>query len=280
MHVTVKSLVDESGLSFDQASRRTYSRYLNRLGYSYFSARRKGILSEKDKQLRLQFARRMKREVSRNEEFWTNEISFYMDCVSFVHKYNPQSGAASNKARVWRKREEGLEITAKGSKELAGGRRLHVAVAIAYGKGVILKVPYEKMTGDFFAQFIREHFNITFAEAGPKTNGRRLFIMDNDPCQTSQAAKSALEEIEAEFHEIPARSPDLNPIENIFHLVKRFLENEAISKNITRESFEEFKVRVLRALQSIPIHTIDKTILSMNERIRSIIACKGIRTKY
>ena len=168
----------------------------------------------------------------------------YLSCTSII----PRSGAASTKARVWRKREEGLEITAKGSKELA--------VAIAYGKGVILKVRYEKMTGDFFAQFIREHFNLTFAEAGPKTNGRRLFIMDNDPCQTSQAAKSALEEIEAEFHEIPNRSPDLNPIENIFHLVKRFLEKEAILKNITRESFEEFKVRVLRALQSIPIHKL------------------------
>ena len=80
---------------------------------------------------------------------------------------------------MWRKREEGLEVTAKGAKDLAGGRRLHVVVAIAYGKGVILKVPYEKMTGRFFSQFVREHFNRTFAEAGvrfskdPKTSRAR-----------------------------------------------------------------------------------------------------------
>ena len=280
VHVTVKGLVEESGLNFDRASRRTYSRYLNELGYSYFSARRKGILLENDKKLRVKFARKMKREVARNSEFWTNEVSFYLDGVSFVHKYNPQSGAASNRSRVWRWKDEGLEVTAKGSKELAGGRRLHVVVAIAYGKGVILKVPYEKMTGDFFRNFIREHFNITFAQAGPKTDGRRLFVMDNDPEQTSRLARDALEEIEAEFHEIPPRSPDLNPIENIFHLVKRYLESEAISRNITRESFEEFQARVLRAFDCICTETIDNTIASLNKRIEAILASKGGRTKY
>ena len=94
----------------------------------------------------------------------------------------------------------------------------------------------------------------------------------------------ALEDIESEFQEIPPRSPDLNPIENIFHLVKRYLENEAISKRITKESFEEFQSRVLRAFDSIPIttidKTIDKTISSMDKRIHAILSSKGCRTKY
>ena len=68
----------------------------------------------------------MKQELIRNPDFWKSEISFYLDGVSFVHKYNPKSGAASNGARVWRKRQEGLDFTAKGCKDLAGGRRLHV----------------------------------------------------------------------------------------------------------------------------------------------------------
>ena len=144
----MRSLVEESGLSFQVASRRTYSRYLNELGYCYFSARRKGILSDNDKKVRLQFARKMKQELIRNPDFWKNEVSFYLDWVSFVHKYSPKSSAASNRARVWRKREEGLQLTTKGCKDLAGGRCLHVIVAIAYGKRVILKVPCKKMTGD------------------------------------------------------------------------------------------------------------------------------------
>ena len=57
--------------------------------------------------------------------------------------------------------------------------------------------------------------------------------MENDPSQTSNVARKAMEKIEAEFHKIPARSPDLNLIENLFHLVKKSLENEAIENNIT-----------------------------------------------
>ena len=57
-------------------------------------------------------------------------------------------------------------------------------VAIAHRKGVILNEPYEKMDGDFFYNFIKKHFNLTFAKAGPKRYTKRIFVMDNDPSQT------------------------------------------------------------------------------------------------
>ena len=44
--------------------------------------------------------------------------------------------ACQTESRVWRKLGEGLQLTAKGSKELAGGRRLHLMAAIAHGKGI------------------------------------------------------------------------------------------------------------------------------------------------
>ena len=52
--------------------------------------------------------------------------------------------ACQTTAHVWRKRGEGFAFTARGSKDLAGGRRFHLIVAIAKGKGIILKEPYEK----------------------------------------------------------------------------------------------------------------------------------------
>jgi len=78
---------------------RIHRGYLNGLGYYYFSARRKGIPGDNDKQVRLQFARNMRQELIRNPDFWKNEISFYL----FVHKSNPKSGVASNRARAWQK---------------------------------------------------------------------------------------------------------------------------------------------------------------------------------
>ena len=96
-------------------------------------------------------------------------------------KSNPLSGAMAPKARVWRRKGERLIITAKGSKDLVGGKRLHVMVVTAYNKGVILYEPYDKMNGKFFASFICQDFNLCFGRAGPKRDGKRLFVMDNDP---------------------------------------------------------------------------------------------------
>jgi len=49
-----------------------------------------------------------------NPGYWCNDVAFYLDGVSFIHKTNPMSVALSPKARVWRKKGEGLKITAKG----------------------------------------------------------------------------------------------------------------------------------------------------------------------
>ena len=43
---------------------------------------------------------------------------------------------------------------------------------------------------------------------------------------------------------IPPRSPDLNPIEDIFNLASRKLEKDALQEGITRESYDEFCDRV------------------------------------
>ena len=280
-NVSVRSLMIESGLDASIASRRTVSRILNEHGYGFLQRRKKGILSERDKKIRRKFGRKIQQAMRTNENFWTNEVAFFLDGVSFVHKYNPMRTArTTGNARVWRKAGEGLAHTGTGSKDLAGGRRVHVMVAMAYGKGVILAIPYEKMNGPFFASFIKEYFNITFAKAGHKHCGRRIFVMDNDPSQTSKVAMEALASIEAELLKIPARSPDLNPIENIFHLVKRDLRDEAIAQCIEVESFSQFQERVLRTINNTPTYIIDKTISSLPKRIRAMIQSRGCRTKY
>ena len=82
--------------------------------------------------------------------YWSKDVSFYLDGVSFVSKLNPLSDAQHAQIEVGRKRSEGLQITTKGSKDLGGGKRLHFMVAIAYGKGVILAEQYVKINAKFF----------------------------------------------------------------------------------------------------------------------------------
>ena len=69
---------------------------------------------------------------------------------------------------------------------------MRVIVAIAYGRGVISAEPYERMADEYFARFIRRNFPILFEITGKNEEEPKLFVMDNDPSQTSAKAKCAL----------------------------------------------------------------------------------------
>ena len=153
VNFTSTDLLRDAGLDPAIASRRTITRYLNTWGYFFMQSRKKGLLTDKDKKLRLKHAKAMRGILKEWPDYYTQHISFYLDGVSFVHKYNPMLEATKPKARVWRKKGEGLNITAKGRKELAGGRRFHIIVAVAYEKGVVLCEPYEQMNAQFFFNF-------------------------------------------------------------------------------------------------------------------------------
>eukprot|EP00794_Sanderia_malayensis_P002218 gene2218-biopygen1984 len=276
---TVKEIMNEAGVT--DGSYRTYVRILNDAGYRKLQPRKKGLLSVKDKVSRKRFARQALKQ--HEDSFWTKEVAFYLDGVSFIHKYNPFQEASKPKGRIYRKRSEGLRYTTSGSKNLAGGRRFHVLVAVSYNSGVIMVEPYEKMTGQFFADFVRSKLPRAFIGARVQCRKSRMakfFVMDNEPCQTSKLAMDALHDIGATLLRIPARSPDLNPIENVFHNVKRALQNQALAKKLTRESYEEFSRRVLDTLWNSYKDVIQRTIDNMPQRMKLIVATKGDRTKY
>ena len=67
---------------------------------------------------------------------------------------------------------------------------------------------------------------------------------------------------------IPPRSPDLNPIENLFHLLSKQLEKDALEMEIKYEDFGQFSKRVKDTIMNFPKNTIDKIIESIHEKTR------------
>ena len=110
----------------------TINRTLKRMGYAFLEARKKGILLEKYFREHLKFARIVKRTYC--NDFFMNDICLYLDRVSFYHKYNPLDDARAPKGKIWRKRKEGLPVTAKGKHVGSGGRVVKMIVAVSYGK--------------------------------------------------------------------------------------------------------------------------------------------------
>ena len=56
------------------------------------------------------------------------------------------------------------------------------------------------------------------------------FMQDNDPKHVSNYAKDWIVENEINWWTTPPESPDLNPIENLWHELKEFRENCGCSK--------------------------------------------------
>ena len=182
----------------------------------------------------------------------------------------------TTKGRTWRKISEGLALgcTSKGGKEGTGGKVLRLVVAISYGKGVIICEPHEKMTGAYFSNFIGRNFNTMFQTAD-KGNSR-IWVQDGDPSQNSATAKSAMSWPNSTLLILPLRSPDLHPIEKLFHIASNKLKEQ----NIAKESLEQFKQRAVTTMYSIRIETINNLIESMNARLNDVIRNKGNRTRY
>jgi len=133
----------------------------------------------------------------------------------------------------------------------------------------VLAQKYRKLNGNKFAKFIKRYF--------PRlcTAGSRLFLQDGDPSQNSAPANQALQTLNIDKLLIPPRSPDMNPIENVFHLLNQQLRKDAIAKRITKETFHKFQKRVVKTLKRIPAQIIDNIISSMDKRMHSIIKRQG-----
>ena len=152
-------------------------------------------------------------------------------------------------------------------------------VAIAHGKCIITCHQYDgHVNGEMCAEFITKHFPGMF-EKGNNDKGK-LFLQDGDPSQNCILSKDAMDAIPCRLFKIPPRSPDLNPIENIFHLVGAQLRKDAREQEIGRETYEQFCHRIKRTMINFPTEVINSTIESMGRRIDAVIKMKGQRTKY
>ncbi|GFV67897.1 transposable element Tc3 transposase [Trichonephila clavipes] len=103
-----------------------------------------------------------------------------------------------------------------------------------------------------------------------------LFMDDNAPCHRTVAAEQLLESEDIERMDWPARSPDLNPIENV---------GDFLGRRLTARTSPPVTIRELRlALQdewaAMPQQLIDTLILSMGRRCETCLAVRGDHIPY
>ena len=86
-------------------------------------------------------------------------------------------------------------------------------IAIYCGNGVIYYQQYEKLDGDYVAQFVSRNYRQLFAKSGREPS--RLFVHDNCPILNCAKARKAVREVGGILFAIPKHSPHLNPVLSI-----------------------------------------------------------------
>jgi len=103
-----------------------------------------------------------------------------------------------------------------------------------------------------------------------------VFQQDGDPKHTAKIVKEWIGKQHFKLMEWPAQSPDLNPIENLWSIVKRRLgQYEAAPSNMAN-----LWERVAAEWSRIPKDIIENLVESMPKRVHEVISNKGLWTKY
>ena len=104
--------------------------------------------------------------------------------------------------------------------------------------------------------------------------GKWRLHQDNDPKHTSRIAKEFLQKNVPTVMDWPSNSPDLNPIENLWAIVKRNVEKRK-PRNLSE--LEKFSVE---EWNNIPDSLLISLVNSMKQRCREVIERRGERISY
>lgn len=242
----------------------TVRRSLKRAGMKAAVKVKRAFLSPRHKQERLDFAY--------SHQYWTVDD---WKRVIWSDESKINRFGSDGRKWVWKKPGECINDRVVDKTVKHGGGSIMVWGCFGWdGTGYVVKID-GKMDSRLFCQILEEDLQGSLEQLG-KTPGEIIFQQDNDPKHTSKLAKSWFENHDINVMIWPPQSPDLNPIEHLWSILKRRLSEYETTPNGIHELWE----RVSKVWENIEVETCRTLIESMPRRMEAVIKAKGGYTNY
>lgn len=242
------------------ASRSTTKRRLKDMGFNCRIPRVKPLLTKKQREKRLTWAKEKKSWTAAewSKVMFSDESKF---CISFGNR-GP---------RVWRKTGEAQDPRClKSSVKFPPSVMVWGAMSSA-GVGPLCFLR-SRVNAAVYQQVL-EHFMLPAADL-LYGDGDFRFQQDLAPAHSAKSTRAWFTDHGISVLNWPANSPDLSPIENLWGIVKRKMQNARPN------NAEELKATIRATWALITPEQCQKLIDSMPRRINAVIEAKGAPTKY
>ena len=232
------------------ASERTVRRRCIELGLPSQWEQRKPKLSEADMAERLKFARR---HLTRK---WTNVLFTDETMVPLRERRRRRRLPAGEKG-VTPTQRWATKVNVWGCMSLNGFGEVHTFT--------------QNMDGPLYCEILEEHLE---SSAAALFKGPWILQEDNDPKHKSRVAEDWKREHHIKVLPWPARSPDLNPLENVWTLLK----DRAMGRG-PRDAAQLARC-IKEEWAAFPRDLAKSMVASVPRRLKSVIAAGGGWTKY
>lgn len=242
-------------------SKDTVSRTLHRAGIHSRSPRKTPLLNKKHVSNRLKFA-----------DEYIEKPDAYWDSIVWSDETKIELFGHNSVGHVWRKSGE-----AHASKntiptvKFGGGSIMIWACFSAKGTGE-LKIIEGKMNAVMYRDILNEKL-FKSVDSFQFENGW-VFQQDNDPKHTAKLMKKWFEDNNIDVMKWPSQSPDLNPIENLWRILKINVHKR------NPQNIKELKAFCVEEWNRITPETCKKFTRNYAKRLHAVKQSKGFATKY
>lgn len=236
-----------------EVSVRTINRRLKEAGGKYSNKLIKPLLTEKHQQKRLEWAKK-------HQKFNWNTVVFSDESTFRLNQPTKKVWQFPGKKKIFRSVKYPLKINVWGCFSASG-----------FGKLICFQ---QNLNAEFMLTIYKKGLLPSVSKLFGNNNPRWILQEDNDPKHRSKLASEWKKNKKIKTLTWPAMSPDQNPIENVWRLLKINISKKKIS------TLELFKKELIKEWNNLPDSLAEKLVESMERRIAALIDADGDFTLY